>query len=164
MSEGATQGYVPIASMTNPPANWGYARTVTGFLHVLTRGQYERIYPTSSLQQLGEQFALFGQTAIADLGLEYLIVALIPLACLPKVQTQHRRWMLGVLVLWVCLTFLLLVVLSPGTDRQSRDLFRCLFTAAHVPIAMWAGCGLILLGSKLAGARAVQRLTLNVTS
>src|SRR5207247_1571896 len=27
--------YLPIASMTNPPMNWGYPRTVEGFFHVL---------------------------------------------------------------------------------------------------------------------------------
>src|SRR5262249_23493453 len=41
--------YVPIISMTNPPMNWGYPRTVTGFLHVLSRGQYERIHPTGDV-------------------------------------------------------------------------------------------------------------------
>ena len=29
--------YVPLASMTNPPMNWGYPRTVQGFFHVLSR-------------------------------------------------------------------------------------------------------------------------------
>ena len=39
--------YMPLASMTNPPMNWGYPRTWEGFLHALTRGQYERANPTS---------------------------------------------------------------------------------------------------------------------
>jgi hypothetical protein len=30
--------YLPIASMTTPPANWGYPRTVEGFWHAVTRG------------------------------------------------------------------------------------------------------------------------------
>lgn len=39
--------YMPLASMSNPPLNWGYPRTVTGFVHAFTRGQYERIHPTT---------------------------------------------------------------------------------------------------------------------
>ena len=35
--------YMPIASATNPPMNWGYAATKAGFLHALTRGQYEKM-------------------------------------------------------------------------------------------------------------------------
>ncbi len=38
--------YLPIASDQNPPMNWGYPRTWEGFLHAISRGQYERITPT----------------------------------------------------------------------------------------------------------------------
>jgi predicted membrane channel-forming protein YqfA (hemolysin III family) len=34
--------YMPIASMTNPPMNWGYPRTVEGFKHALTRGNMKK--------------------------------------------------------------------------------------------------------------------------
>jgi tetratricopeptide (TPR) repeat protein len=50
---------MPIASEFNPPMNWGYPRTWEGFKHALTRGQYEKISPTSIfspsfIQQVGE--------------------------------------------------------------------------------------------------------------
>ncbi len=38
--------YLPIASDQNPPMNWAYPRTWEGFLHAISRGQYERITPT----------------------------------------------------------------------------------------------------------------------
>ncbi len=38
--------YLPFASDQNPPMNWAYPRTWEGFLHAVTRGQYERITPT----------------------------------------------------------------------------------------------------------------------
>ena len=44
--------YVPTVSMTNPPMNWGYARTVEGFVQTLSRGQFEGIRPTDSLARL----------------------------------------------------------------------------------------------------------------
>ena len=41
--------YEAIAGMTNPPMEWGYPRTVEGFFHALTRGQYDKINPTDFL-------------------------------------------------------------------------------------------------------------------
>ncbi len=54
--------FMPLASETNPPINWGYPRTWEGFLHALTRGQYERIAPTDVfsyrfLRMVGEYLA-----------------------------------------------------------------------------------------------------------
>src|SRR5207237_2848328 len=34
--------YLPLSGMTNPPMEWCYPRTVNGFIHALTRGQYEQ--------------------------------------------------------------------------------------------------------------------------
>ena len=34
--------YEPISGMTDPPMQWGYPRTVEGFFHALSRGQYEQ--------------------------------------------------------------------------------------------------------------------------
>ncbi len=54
--------YMPIASDFNPPHNWGNTRTWEGFVHAITRGQYERITPTDVfseqfLRQVGDFFA-----------------------------------------------------------------------------------------------------------
>jgi thioredoxin-like negative regulator of GroEL len=38
--------FMPLASETNPPINWGYPRTWEGFVHAISRGQYEKITPT----------------------------------------------------------------------------------------------------------------------
>jgi tetratricopeptide (TPR) repeat protein len=35
--------YMPLAASTNPPMNWGYAATKEGFLHAVSRGQYEKV-------------------------------------------------------------------------------------------------------------------------
>lgn len=35
--------YMPLASSTNPPMNWGFTSTKEGFLHAITRGQYEKL-------------------------------------------------------------------------------------------------------------------------
>jgi len=44
--------YMPIAAATNPPMNWGYAATKEGFLHAITRGQYEAMKMADPCGQL----------------------------------------------------------------------------------------------------------------
>ena len=44
--------YMPIASEQNPPINWGYPRTWEGFMHAVTRGQYEKISPAANFQKI----------------------------------------------------------------------------------------------------------------
>lgn len=43
----AVYTFMPLASETNPPINWGYPRTWEGFVHAISRGQYEQIVPTN---------------------------------------------------------------------------------------------------------------------
>ncbi len=59
--------YVPLASMTNPPANWGYARTVDGFYHLASRGQYEQLNPTHELGLFLRQLGVVAGTECAKL-------------------------------------------------------------------------------------------------
>jgi tetratricopeptide (TPR) repeat protein len=43
----AFYAYEPIVSdLRNPPMNWAYPRTWEGFVHAITRGQYEQIIPS----------------------------------------------------------------------------------------------------------------------
>jgi tetratricopeptide (TPR) repeat protein len=55
----AIYGFMTLASETNPPMNWAYPRTWQGFIHAISRGQYEKIVPTDIfsmvfVQQLGD--------------------------------------------------------------------------------------------------------------
>ncbi len=58
----AFYAYMPLVSdLRNPPMNWGFPRTWEGFLHAITRGQYERIAPTDVftwrfVEQIGAYF------------------------------------------------------------------------------------------------------------
>ncbi|MFU8780261.1 MAG: protein O-mannosyl-transferase family [Kiritimatiellia bacterium] len=72
--------YMPIVSdLRNPPMNWGYPRTWEGFMHAVSRGQYEQITPVDMfslryLEQIG--------TYLADLRLNFTmfisLVAFLP--------------------------------------------------------------------------------------
>jgi uncharacterized membrane-anchored protein YitT (DUF2179 family) len=76
----AVYAYMPIVSdLRNPPMNWGYPRTWEGFMHAVSRGQYEQITPVDMfswryVQQIG--------TYLADLRLNFTmfisLVAFLP--------------------------------------------------------------------------------------
>jgi len=142
--------YPPIASMTNPPVNWGYPRTVEGFFHMVTRGQYERMNPTVGVGLFLGQARLYFIVAGKEFGWPYLLLCLIPFYFLHRMAAAERRRMLGLLPAYICLAFLMLAVLNPGLDRQSQDLEKVYFSASYIVVALWMGYGLIILGAWLA--------------
>jgi len=148
--------YVPIASMTNPPINWSYPRTVEGFSHNLTRGQYEKVLATDNLGVYARQMGLYARMAMADFGLSYLLAALISWCCLPKMGTSERRWMLGLLAVFACLSCLMVALLNPAPDLYARDALKVFFSASHVILAIWAGYGLVVLGALVSKPRAMH--------
>jgi hypothetical protein len=87
--------YLPLASMTNPPVNWGYPRTAEGFFHVLTRGQYERWHPTDELGMFVPQLLLLAEEAGDGFGWLYLVFAVLPLGLLRRTGRRARNWLLG---------------------------------------------------------------------
>jgi hypothetical protein len=142
--------YLPIASMMNPPMNWAYPRTAEGFFHLITRGQYERMNPTSNAIQFLDQIRLYFVMAGKEFGGLYLLLCLIPFCFLHRMAAAERRWMLGLLPVYVCLAFLMLEVLNPGVDRQSQELNKVYFSASYILLALWMGYGLIILGAWMA--------------
>jgi hypothetical protein len=156
--------YVPLASMTNPPVNWAYARTADGFIHLLTRGQYERIHATTTQDRLAGQLRLYAEIAVREFGAHYLLMALIPFCFLHQMRARERGWILGLFAVYVCLVVLLIVVLNPSNDRSSREACKVFFSASHLVLAVWTGYGLTLIGVLFARPpqgtpRSRQRLT-----
>jgi hypothetical protein len=141
--------YMPIASMTNPPLNWGYPRIVSGFFHAFTRGQYERIRPTEKLSSFVNQLWMYFQGAVDEFNLAFLLLAIVPFFFWNRMQRRERAWMIGLTAIYLCLSIFLLILLNPGTDRQSRDLNKVFFTASHVMIAMAVGYGLTFIAGFL---------------
>lgn len=79
--------FMPIASDVCPPMNWGYPRTWEGFKHALSRGQYEKISPTSMfsslfIHQLGDYFS--------DMRMQFTLV-LAPFGLVPFASWKLRR-------------------------------------------------------------------------
>jgi hypothetical protein len=146
--------FVPLASHTNPPLNWGYPRTWEGFVHTLTRGQYESVRPTDSLSRYAEQLGRYGESTLTSFGVIYLLPVLVSFWFLRRMRAQERRWMLGLLGVFLCLSLLMVALLNPSADRASMQLVDRFFSASHLVLALWAGYGLALLGTIVGKARA----------
>jgi hypothetical protein len=144
--------YVPLSSMTNPPMNWGYARTTGGFFHVVSRGQYESVVPTGDVKTFAKQASTYLQSAAKDFGWLYLPFVCVPWFARRRLSQQQRCWMVASLVLFVCLTVLMLVVLNPPTHADGVRAIKVFFSASYVVLAIWVGCGMRLIAG-LANAR-----------
>lgn len=141
--------YMPIASMTNPPMNWGYPRTEEGFWHALTRGQYDKTTPIDTPEKFINAGIMYVEGAIEEFNLVYLFIGLVPWLWFNRMQKRERAWMIGSVGIYIMLSALLLYLLNPQTDRQGREQARVFFTASHVIVAMGIGYGLALIGATL---------------
>ena len=141
--------YIPIASMTNPPVNWAYPRSASGFIHLISRGQFEQIVPTTDLGHFLSQLAEYAKHTVHALGIIYVLPALIPFCFLSKLRAPERAWLVGLLVTFLCLSLLLLAMINPTADRGAWDIVLFYFAGSHLVLALCAGHGLVLLGSAI---------------
>ena len=139
--------YMPLASMTNPPLNWGYPRTWEGFLHALTRGQYEKTNPTASFGRFMEQMGMLLHGAVDEFSLVYLLLGLVPFFFFRRMQKREQGWFAGLVAMYLGLAVLLIMLLNPSSDRQSKEMNRVFFTASHVMISLCVAYGMTLLGA-----------------
>lgn len=147
---------LPIYSMTNPPMNWGYPRTVEGFFHVLSRGQFEKAYFTDNLNRLMTQWRIYGKVVISDYGLVYLLTAMTPLCLLRKPPSRSRRWLCGIFLVWFIVTLLMLIGLNPSSDMVALEVTKPFFAASHMVLAVLSGCGLMLIGTFVARSKSAD--------
>ena len=152
--------YMPLAGMSTPPMQWGYPRTVEGFFHALTRGQYEKTNPTDFFGdplRFFTQLQMFTEGVVEEFNWVYALLALLPFLYFRRMQKRERAWVIGITAIYLCLGVLLLILLNPPPDRQARGLIRVFFTASHVMVAMAVGYGLTLIAATLATHYATAR-------
>ncbi len=139
--------YEAIAGMTDPPMQWGYPRTVQGFFHALSRGQYEQASPSNFLAD-PLHFLLQLGLLISDIVHEYnwvcLFLALVPLMFFLKMRKRERSWIVALTAVYSCIGILLLVLMNTQPEKQSADLNRVFFTSSHAIIAIMIGYGFAL--------------------
>jgi len=145
--------YMPLAGMSNPPMEWGYPRTVEGFIHAFTRGQYEKTNPSNVIEHplvFLAQLGMLGKGIIEEFNWVYAFIALVPFAFFFKMHRRERAWLIGITAIYFFLGVLLLILLNPPADRAAQSLVRVFFTASHVLIALMVGYGLTLIAAYMA--------------
>ena len=132
---------------------WGYPRTVEGFIHAFTRGQYGKTTPSDVLHNPGVflmQLENLGLGIVDEFNWVYAFLALVPFLFFRKMHRRERAWMIGISAIYLCLGVLLLILLNPPADRAAQELNRVFFTASHTLIALLVGYGLTLVAAYMA--------------
>ena len=145
--------YMPLAGMTNPPMEWGYPRTVEGFIHAFTRGQYGQTVPSDVFHHplvFLTQLKNMGLGIVDEFNWVYALLALVPFLFFRKMHRRERAWMIGITAIYLCLGVLLLILLNPPADRAAQELNRVFFTASHTLVALLVGYGLTLVAAYMA--------------
>jgi hypothetical protein len=131
--------YLPVRAAQSPALNWGYPATLERFFWHVGGKQY-RVWIFSSMDAAGRQFQYF----INSLPWEHAFVGLVlALIGLPLLWRRDRRLFIGTLALFVTCVFY-----SINYDIHDIDSY---FLLAYMCIALWAGCGLFLIGSWIVG-------------
>jgi thioredoxin-like negative regulator of GroEL len=145
--------YEAISGMTNPPMEWGYPRTVEGFYHALSRGQYEKVNPTDVIHH---PMIFIGQLGLLVSGLVQsfnwvgILIALLPFVFIFKMQRRERAWIIGLTSIYFCIGVVLTILMNTGLDRQSSEENKAFFTASHALATIMIGYGMALLAAYMA--------------
>ncbi|HEY2330253.1 MAG TPA: DUF2723 domain-containing protein [Verrucomicrobiae bacterium] len=145
--------YMPISGMTDPPMQWGYPRTVEGFFHALSRGQYETAHGLDIFtdpQRFLFQLWYIIQGLADSFSWVYMFVGILPFLFILKMHKRERAWIIGVTSVYIFVSVLLGILLNVSPDRQSSDLCKVFYTASHGLFAMMIGYGLTLLAAYVA--------------
>jgi tetratricopeptide (TPR) repeat protein len=103
--------FMPLASETNPPINWGYPRTWDGFVHAITRGQYEKIVPSNIFSaQFVQQVGDYMSDLRAKFTLPIAVLGILPFAAWNLRLGRGRFRALYAAVLMAALAALLIVI------------------------------------------------------
>ena len=145
--------YEAVSGMTDPPMQWGYPRTVEGFFHALSRGQYSSMSSSGFFESPGRMgFQLwYVVEGLADsFSWVFMFVGLLPFLFLRKMHRRERGWIIGLTAIYICLSLVLVRLLDVTPDRSASDLNEVFFTASHALFALMIGYGLTLLAAFVA--------------
>jgi hypothetical protein len=137
--------FIPVASMTNPPVNWGYARTPEGFTHTIRRGQYECMRPTATAKEFLVQLAMYARLTGKEFGWIYMLLALVPFLYWRAMPPTERKWIFTLLLF--CLSSVLLILLVLNPDEHSMRFNKTFFSISYLVMAIGTGHGLIIAGA-----------------
>jgi len=141
--------YMPVAASTNPPMNWGYAYTKQGFLHSITRGQYEQLKLSLPwTEKFWTQMWLFWEQLLNQYGWILGVFAIVPVVLLlgnwARLKPRARQWLIVALTAFLVTCIGLIIIINPDIDKQNQEINLKFFVGAHGFFAMLIGYGMAL--------------------
>jgi hypothetical protein len=140
--------YLPLACAGKAPMQFGYARTWEGFVHVFTRGQYEKIVPTNVfadpglfLSQLRWYLGLLNRQFVVPVGL----LAVLPIVRVPRFRGIWLKWWGIGLLTFFMFSMVLLVGASPKGDVQDAFIQRVRFIPSFALWSIFIGLGFVMI-------------------
>ena len=148
--------YEAIACMTDPPMEWAYPRTVEGFVHAITRGQYSPINPTAghgnnAFEVAGSFFSTYGlqlwrylEGTAQQFTLFSLLLIVLVFLVYRQLKKRERVWLLGLTAMYMTMGPFMVLLLNFPPDRQSISISAPLFALGHGFIAIFVAYGLVI--------------------
>lgn len=136
--------YMPIASDQNPPMNWGYTRTMEGFKHAVTRGQYQKLDPAVTPGQFWSQAEMFVKDAEKRFTIVPLLLCLVPFFFVFRLDRRSLIWLAAVVTGYYFVSLIFTAILNPTHDVQQIFITRVQFLQADAIMGILLGYGLLL--------------------
>ncbi len=152
--------YEAISCMTDPPMQWGYPRTVEGFFHALSRGQYNSVSNGPFFEGFGRmvfQLWYLIQGLAESFSWVLIFVGLLPFLIIGRMHRRERGWIIGITSMYFCLAVLLVRLLDVTPDLSTTDLNEVFLTASHALFAILIGYGLTVIAAYVANHYATVR-------
>ncbi len=147
----AFYGYSPLASLTNPPMNWGYTRDKDGFWHHLSRGQYEKVKVWRPLGVFADQLFFFSKDLRDQYTSLMVMMGLGSSMWMWSGDRRSKKWMIFMLAGIFFTSFTFIFLANPTLDRAVRFNDRVFFIPTHAMFCACIGYGLMWGFSYLVG-------------
>jgi len=180
----APYAYMPLASSTNPPMNWGYTRSTEGFYYSFNRSQYGGSLSDQSLRTLGrlmgvenphaeksetnilgrkkldilsegQQWCGFFWLKLMESFTPFAFIAfLIAILVILRAELRQRVWVYFLILAFVLAAFLQPIVDGAGIDNAAWWLQMPYHTYTNLIFSLIIGIGFAWIANWLASKRA----------
>lgn len=159
--------YMPFASATNPPMNWGFASEKTGFFHAINRGQYannmattikQHIAPRVGVktpkpaedpmkpkmgfwQKLSGYASLYVSSLEANFTWAVIFAAMCSLLYAGHFSQRGGQWMWVTLGFFLLMSILQMFIMEVNFDEQSQWVNKTFFLQSQCIFTIWVAYG-----------------------
>jgi tetratricopeptide (TPR) repeat protein len=163
--------YMPIAARTNPPMNWGYAGSKTGFYYAINRGQYpnnlaamiEKVLgpvtgvhstdgkPPSKIEEQVDYIAAiiraikqYWRSLELNFTFPICVFAFLPMLYFRRLAIQEQRWLYFLIFSYFLLAVMQTLMDPPASqDTQTIWVVRRFMLQSHCLFVLAVGYGII---------------------